>query len=133
MQNDEDLSIDNDEEEDLISRYEIIVDKGQEPTRIDKFLTDRLERISRTKMQAAAIVGNLTVNGTYNGTVVRSFNGNTGAVQGVSTLTNSGPNGAFISLTGSTGNINIGNRGVHSVNGITGTIFLSEGSTQFVV
>jgi 23S rRNA pseudouridine1911/1915/1917 synthase len=63
MQNDEDLSIDNDEEEDLISRYEIIVDKGQEPTRIDKFLTDRLERISRTKMQAAALVGNLTVNG----------------------------------------------------------------------
>ena len=61
-------------------------------------------------------------------TGVISFNGNTGAITGVSTLTNTGPNGAFITLTGSTGNINIGNRGVHSVNGITGALFLSEGS-----
>ncbi len=63
MQQDEDLSIENEDEEDLINRLEITVDKGQEPTRIDKFLTDRIERISRTKMQAASVVGNLTVNG----------------------------------------------------------------------
>lgn len=63
MQAEEDLSIDSEEEEDLVNRLEITVDKGQEPTRIDKFLTDRIERISRTKMQAASAVGNITVNG----------------------------------------------------------------------
>ncbi len=63
MQTDEDLSIDNEDEEDLVNKFEITVDKGQEAVRIDKFLTDRIERISRTKMQAASTVGNLTVNG----------------------------------------------------------------------
>jgi collagen type VII alpha len=84
--------------------------------------------ITVTGSNSLTVGGNLTVNGTYNGTVVRSFNGNTGAVQGVSSLSSSGPFGAFLSLSGSTGAINIVNRGVHSVNGITGTIFLTEGS-----
>jgi hypothetical protein len=77
---------------------------------------------------AVGVSGALTVSGNYNGTVVRSFNGNTGAVQGVSTLTNTGPLGSFISLSGSTGNINIVNRGVLQINGITGNIALISGS-----
>lgn len=53
----------DEEEEDLVTRIEIVVDKGQEPLRIDRFLITRTERISRTRIQAAAKAGNLTVNG----------------------------------------------------------------------
>ncbi len=42
--------------------YKFIADPGQSPLRIDKFLTDRIENISRTKIQAAAEQGYLFVN-----------------------------------------------------------------------
>lgn len=63
MVNEEFYPQESEDDDDLVNRYEITVDKGQEPIRVDKFLTDRIERISRTKMQAAALVGNLTING----------------------------------------------------------------------
>ncbi len=40
----------------------IKVDKGQEPLRIDKFLMNRLERVSRNKVQIAIRAGNVVVN-----------------------------------------------------------------------
>lgn len=43
--------------------FKITVDKGQESVRIDKFLCNRIERISRTKFQAAADAGCIKVNG----------------------------------------------------------------------
>lgn len=43
--------------------FKIIVDKGQESVRIDKFLCNRIERISRTKFQHAADAGCIKVNG----------------------------------------------------------------------
>ncbi len=42
--------------------YRFTADKGQNPLRIDKFLTDRIENISRTKIQSAAEQGYLFVN-----------------------------------------------------------------------
>ncbi len=42
--------------------YKFIADPGQSPLRIDKFLTDRIENISRTKIQTAAEQGYLFVN-----------------------------------------------------------------------
>ncbi len=42
--------------------YRFIADKGQSPLRIDKFLTDRIENISRNKIQTAANQGFLFVN-----------------------------------------------------------------------
>ena len=42
--------------------YKFTADKGQSPLRVDKFLTDRIENISRTKVQAAAEQGYLFVN-----------------------------------------------------------------------
>jgi 23S rRNA pseudouridine1911/1915/1917 synthase len=51
-----------DESAELYEHYHWIVDKGQAPVRIDKFLTHRIENISRTKVQAAADAGNILVN-----------------------------------------------------------------------
>ncbi len=48
--------------QDLFEHHRIIVDKGQQILRIDKFLVDRLKHVSRTKIQAAANAGNILVN-----------------------------------------------------------------------
>lgn len=56
---DEDLQ---DEGNELYEHYHWIVDKGQTPVRIDKFLTHRIENASRTKVQAAADAGCILVN-----------------------------------------------------------------------
>lgn len=50
-------------EDELIREINLVVDKGQESIRIDKYLVNRSERISRSKFQACADVGNLFVNG----------------------------------------------------------------------
>lgn len=46
-------------------RFEFYVDKGQTPVRIDKFLVDRIENASRTKIQQAIDQGKVWVNGEY--------------------------------------------------------------------
>lgn len=46
----------------LFEHYRIIVDPGQEPLRIDKFLVNRLMQTSRTRIQNAAQAGNILVN-----------------------------------------------------------------------
>jgi 23S rRNA pseudouridine1911/1915/1917 synthase len=55
--------IEQESDDELIREVNIVVDKGQEPLRIDKYLVNRAERISRSKFQAAADVGNVFVNG----------------------------------------------------------------------
>ena len=47
----------------LYEHYSWQVDKGQRALRIDKFLTDRMENASRTKIQAAIKVNSVLVNG----------------------------------------------------------------------
>ena len=49
-------------EEEFYEHYRVIADKKQEPLRIDKFLMNRLEQISRTKIQTAAEAGCILVN-----------------------------------------------------------------------
>lgn len=49
-------------EGDLYEHFAMVIDKGQEPLRIDKFLMNRIENASRTKIQAAASSGNILVN-----------------------------------------------------------------------
>ena len=51
-----------DEEQELFEHYNIVVDKGQSLLRIDKFLMNRIEGVSRSKIQAAANAGNIFVN-----------------------------------------------------------------------
>ena len=50
-------------DESLIENIEIIVDKGQSPIRVDKFIHDKVQKISRNKVQIAIKTGNLKVNG----------------------------------------------------------------------
>ncbi|MBR3411754.1 MAG: RluA family pseudouridine synthase [Bacteroidales bacterium] len=58
------------EETDLYEHHRIVVDKGQEMLRIDKYLQMRLEGVSRNKIQAAAkarcvVVGGVPVKANY--------------------------------------------------------------------
>lgn len=48
--------------EELYERLTIIVDKGQEPMRLDKFLTSRIENASRNKVQQAIETGRVLIN-----------------------------------------------------------------------
>lgn len=49
---------------DLYEHHRFSVDPGQHPLRIDKFLFNKLEGTSRSRIQAAAHAGNILVNGT---------------------------------------------------------------------
>jgi 23S rRNA pseudouridine1911/1915/1917 synthase len=47
--------------EELFEHHRIVVDKGQQVMRIDKYLVNRLLHVSRSKIQAAAEAGNILV------------------------------------------------------------------------
>ena len=49
--------------DELYERFQITIDAGQEPLRIDKFLTRRIENASRNKLQQAINHGMVLVNG----------------------------------------------------------------------
>jgi 23S rRNA pseudouridine1911/1915/1917 synthase len=49
--------------EELYERMSLVIDKGQEPMRLDKFLVQRIEGASRNKIQQAIEAGRVLVNG----------------------------------------------------------------------
>lgn len=51
-----------DEQNELFEHYRFVADKGQGLLRVDKFLQDRIENASRSKIQAAAENGSIMVN-----------------------------------------------------------------------
>lgn len=51
------------EDQELIEHFKVVADQGQALLRIDKFLSDRLPKMSRNKIQEAAKTGNILVNG----------------------------------------------------------------------
>jgi len=51
-----------DEENDLYEHHRLVVDKGQGLMRLDKFLTGRLENVTRNRIQNALHAGNILVN-----------------------------------------------------------------------
>src|SRR5687768_4605890 len=53
----------NDNNDELYERFNLTVDKGQEPLRIDKFLINRIEGGTRNKLQQAINTGMVLVNG----------------------------------------------------------------------
>jgi 23S rRNA pseudouridine1911/1915/1917 synthase len=59
----EDLPINADNNDELYERFTLVIDKGQEPIRIDKFLTNRIEGATRNKLQQALNLGMVQVNG----------------------------------------------------------------------
>ena len=60
--NDNKDKFDIEEQEELFEHYRIEVDKGQQFLRIDKYLVNRIENVSRTKIHDAAVAGNILVN-----------------------------------------------------------------------
>ncbi|MCL3779675.1 RluA family pseudouridine synthase [Prolixibacteraceae bacterium JC049] len=52
------------EEGALFEHYKILVDPGQSPLRIDKYLNNRIDNLSRSRLRAAADGGCVMVNGT---------------------------------------------------------------------
>ena len=50
------------DQQELFEHYRFKADPGQSPLRIDKFLSDRLDNTSRTRIQNAANAGNILVN-----------------------------------------------------------------------
>ncbi|MCU0366272.1 MAG: RluA family pseudouridine synthase [Bacteroidales bacterium] len=50
------------QEQELFEHYRYVVDPGQSMLRIDKYLTARIEGVSRTRVQAASQAGNIMVN-----------------------------------------------------------------------
>ncbi len=51
-----------DEEVELFEHYRIVIDKGQTPIRIDKFLSEKLANATRNKVQQAIDAGSILVN-----------------------------------------------------------------------
>jgi 23S rRNA pseudouridine1911/1915/1917 synthase len=51
-----------DEQQDLFEHYRFVVDPGQSSLRIDKYLSTRIEKTSRTRIQDAANAGNIIAN-----------------------------------------------------------------------
>lgn len=51
------------EESGLYEHYRLAVDPGQSAVRIDKFLSNRIDNASRSRIQSAADAGNILVNG----------------------------------------------------------------------
>lgn len=47
----------------LYEHFRFVVDRGQTPLRIDKFLFDRIQNVSRNRIQEAAAAGAILVNG----------------------------------------------------------------------
>ena len=62
MQEIEDIEIAS-QTEDVVEKRTFIIDKGQEPMRVDKWLQIRTENITRNKIQQSIEAGYLTVNG----------------------------------------------------------------------
>jgi len=56
------LPEEQDGDQELFEHYRVVADKGQEPLRIDKFLMNRVQNATRTKIQQAAEGGNILVN-----------------------------------------------------------------------
>ena len=50
------------QEQELFEHFRVVVDPGQSMLRIDKYITARLEGVSRTRVQTAAQAGNILVN-----------------------------------------------------------------------
>jgi 23S rRNA pseudouridine1911/1915/1917 synthase len=51
------------EEFELYEHFRFVVDKGQSPLRVDRFLTDKIANATRNKVQLAIDAGNIRVNG----------------------------------------------------------------------
>lgn len=61
--NEEQEVLDLEDDQELYEHFRFVADKGQELLRIDKFLMNRMENATRTRIQNSAESGNILVNG----------------------------------------------------------------------
>ena len=59
----EDVNTPDEQSEELFEHHRIVVDPGQTPLRVDKFIINRVAHLSRNKLQTAAKSGYVRVNG----------------------------------------------------------------------
>ena len=59
----EDVNSPDEQSEELFEHHRIVVDPGQMPLRVDKFIINRVAHLSRNKLQTAAKSGYVRVNG----------------------------------------------------------------------
>ncbi len=62
IENLENIEQETDGDDGLYEHFRIVVDKGQSPLRIDRFLSDKMYNISRNRIQNAADAGSILVN-----------------------------------------------------------------------
>ncbi len=64
MMEDEELNLEGSEEkeDELYEHYRFVADKGQTPIRLDKFLMDRIQNSTRSRIQAAIEAGSVQLN-----------------------------------------------------------------------
>lgn len=60
---DDELDEEGGEQQELYEHFRIDVDKGQGLLRVDKFITSKIQNVSRNRVQSAADAGNILVNG----------------------------------------------------------------------
>jgi 23S rRNA pseudouridine1911/1915/1917 synthase len=60
---DSELDDDSSDSQELYEHFRLEVDKGQSAIRIDKFITSKIQSVSRSRVQSAADAGNILVNG----------------------------------------------------------------------
>lgn len=63
LYDDNDIAEEENSSDEMYEHFSVIVDKGQNPLRLDKYLSVRLEHCSRNRIQTAADSGNVLVNG----------------------------------------------------------------------
>lgn len=62
MNEDQEIIEELDEQNELFEHFRFNIDSGQKPLRVDKFLQNRIENASRSKIQAAAENGSIFIN-----------------------------------------------------------------------
>ncbi|MAL58416.1 MAG: RNA pseudouridine synthase [Flavobacteriaceae bacterium] len=56
------LEVEEEGNDDLYEHFRFVADKGQQPLRVDKYLMNKIENVTRNKIQKAATDGNIYVN-----------------------------------------------------------------------
>jgi 23S rRNA pseudouridine1911/1915/1917 synthase len=59
----EDLPEEQDEQDELYEHHRFVIEKGQQPERIDKYLVNHMANVTRNRIQNACVDGNILVNG----------------------------------------------------------------------
>jgi 23S rRNA pseudouridine1911/1915/1917 synthase len=63
MEIDSDIQEEGEEQEELFEHHRYVIEKGQKPERLDKYLVNHMPNVTRNRIQNACVDGNILVNG----------------------------------------------------------------------